>query len=359
MARVRPQQPINTSLDLSERAQSLFKHLVEAYLNDGFPIGSQSLVKRSAIDISSATVRNIMVDLEHRGLVSSPHVSSGKVPTQEGLRLFVDSLISVQPLDDFAEDYVREELSADLTPQELVESASHILSEVSQLAGLVTTPGPDQIELRHVEFLKLSGNQILAIFVLNEREVENRVVTTEREYNDVELRQAANYINQEFSGHTLASIRIEVLESMKRDQSRMNDLLQTALDVATRAFSEDEQREHDYVVSGERNLVKLVSSSDEVRKLLDAFSSKSVLIDLLDECIRSSGVQLFIGTESGYDLLDEYSLISAPYRVDGKLAGVLGVIGPTRMSYQKVIPLVDVTSKLLGHAMEKYHPSLN
>ena len=335
---------------LSDRARVLFKTLVEDYLVDGQPIGSGRLVQSSGVTLSSATVRNIMVDLETRGLVSSPHTSAGRLPTQRGLRFFVDSLISVQPLERSSLQLLKDTLSEDMTPKELVEQASNLLSEISQLAGLVTTPGPEQDELRQIEFLKLSGNQVLVILVVNEKEVQNRVIETDRNYSDVELTQAANFINQEFAGTTLRSVRKGVLDSMRSDQQRMNDMLQTALDVTSKTFNDES--EQDFVLSGERNLVNLMSSSEEIQKILQALSSKSAIIHLLDECIESEGVKMYIGHETGYDLLDEYSLITAPYEVDGKIAGVLGVVGPTRMSYQRVIPLVDITARLLGSAMD-------
>ena len=335
---------------ISDRAQILFKHLVEDYLHSGHPIGSGKLLESSGLDVSSATVRNIMVDLETRGLVSSPHTSAGRLPTQKGLRFFVDSLISVQPLDQQAFQLLQTTLSEDMTPKELVEHASVLLSEISQLAGLVTTPGPEQVALRQIEFLKLSGRQVLVILVVNEKEVQNRVIETDRAYSETELQQAANFINHEFAGSTLHSIRQGVMDSMHRDQTRMNEILQTALDVATKTF--DDEEEHDYVLSGERNLVNLMSSSEEIQTILDALESKSTIVHLLDECIGSEGVRMYIGHESGYELLEEYSLVTSPYEVNGKIAGVLGVVGPTRMSYQQVIPLVDITARLLGSAMD-------
>ena len=335
---------------LSDRAQVLFKQLVEDFLRDGQPVGSGKLVKTSGLDVSSATVRNIMVDLESQGLVSSPHTSAGRMPTQLGLRLFVDSLISVQPLGQELVEKLHTSFADGYTPMELVETASNLLSEISQLAGLVTTPDPEQDELRQIEFLKLAGKQVLVILVVNEKEVQNRVIETERNYSATELQQAANYINQEFGGSSLRSVRQGVLDSMRSDQFRMNELLQTAVDVASKTF--ERESEHDFVLSGERNLVNLMSSSEEIQTILDALSSKSAIIHLLDECIGSEGVKLYIGQESGYDLLGEYSIITAPYEIDGTIAGVLGVVGPTRMSYQRVIPLVDITARLLGSAMD-------
>lgn len=337
-----------TSEQVGVRAQQLFKMLVEHYLRDGVPVASKMLATN--VDVSSATVRNIMSDLEARGLVTSPHTSAGKVPTHQGLRFFVDSLISVQPMDAQSVRQMRAELHQDLTPNELVESASQLLSHVTHMAGVVTMPRPEQVALRQVEFLSLSGNRVLVILVVNEREVQNRVIHTDREYEEGELHQAANYINANFAGTTLMTIRNALLDSMQIDKDRLNDFMQAALDVASKAFAEQTPKE--YVVSGESNLVDALASTEAVRELFDAFEQKGAIVHLLDRCLETDGIQLFIGEESGYQMFDDYSLITAPYEVNGEVAGVLGVIGPTRMAYQTVIPIVDVTARVLGSAMK-------
>lgn len=339
---------------VGERAQLIFKRLVEFYLQDGGPVASKTLAMATEIGVSSATVRNIMADLEARGLVMAPHTSAGKVPTHQGLRFFVDSLISVQPLDPHSVRRLRQELNPDLAPNELVEAASNLLSHVTHLAGVVTLPRPEQIALRQVEFLPLSGSRVLVILVLNEREVQNRVIHTDREYSETELHHAANYINHEYVGQSLLAVRSAVLDSMQSDKDRLDELMQTALDVASKAFAEEEN--DGYVVSGESNLVDTLASTEAVRSLYDAFAKKGAVVHLLDKCLDTDGIQLFIGEESGYQMLDDYSLITAPYEVNGTIAGVLGVIGPTRMEYQKVIPLVDVTARLLGSAMNYGRP---
>ena len=349
-AKMKPSSQKGTDSGFNNRTENLFKNLVEQYLTGGAPVGSKTLVESSKLEISAATVRNIMSDLESYGLVASPHKSAGKVPTQKGLRFFVDSLISVQPLDEESIQYLAKHLGSDLSPNELVESASNLLSDVSHLAGLVTMPRPEQVALRQVEFLPLSGSRVLVILVVNKREVQNRVVKTEREYSEIELQQAANYINRNFGGRSLFTIRTDILDSMQSDKDRMDTLMQTAIDVGGKTF--DDQSEKGYVVTGERNLMDFLTSSKEVRNLLDAFTEKGAIVHLLDKCVETEGVQLFIGDESGYRPFDSYSLITAPYESHGSVAGVLGVIGPTRMNYQKVIPLVDVTAKLLGSAMD-------
>lgn len=335
---------------VGERAQHLFKMLVERYLLDGAPVASKTLATQPGVDVSSATVRNIMAELEARGLVSSPHTSAGRVPTNLGLRFFVDSLLSVQPLNRDRVRQVAAELNPDLAPSKLIESASNLLSQVTRMAGLVTLPRSGQEALRQVEFLPLSGSRVLVILVVNEREVQNRVIRTDREYSESELLQAANFITREYCGQSLYSVRRTLLDSMQDDKDRMDSLMQTALDVAGKAFEESDE-DGDYVVTGESNLLD-ANDADAVQLLFEAFSRKRDILHLLDRCLSSQGIQLFIGDESGYELLDEYSVVTAPYHVKGTVAGVLGVIGPTRMAYQDVIPIVDVTARILGSALD-------
>ena len=336
---------------VGERAQHLFKVLVERYLNDGSPVASKTLATQPGVDVSSATVRNIMVELESRGLVASPHTSAGRIPTTQGLRFFVDSLLSVQPLDREGLRKLTDELNPDMSPSELIESASGLLAEVTRMAGLVTLPRSEQVALRQVEFLPLTANRVLVILVVNEREVQNRVIHTDREYTESELLQAANFINREYGGQTLYRVRLALLESMQADKDRMDMLMQTALDVASKAFDLVDDG-GDYVVAGESNLIESPRDSDALRHLFEAFSRKRDILHLLDRCLSSDGIQLFIGDESGYEVLDDYSVVTAPYRVGGEVAGVLGVVGPTRMAYQNVIPIVDVTARILGAALD-------
>ena len=341
---------IKAHFDLSEKSVHLFKILVEEYLADGQPVSSSTIAEKSQYAVSSATVRNNMTKLQDHGLVSSPHTSAGRVPTQHGLRFFIDGLISYEPLDLDQEQHLWEELTRDQSRHDLLESASQMLSDITQLAGLVSIPSEEQTSLRQVEFLQLTGRQVLAILVVNEREVQNRIIETARAYSEIELRQAANYINDAFAGRSLESIRTGVVDSMSKDKAQINDMLQRAFDIASKTFVASE---HDFVVSGERNLVPFTSSTEKVKRLLEAFERKSSIVHLLDACIEGDGVRLFIGEESGYEPFEDYSLVTAPYEVKGKVAGVLGVIGPTRMSYQKVVPLVDVTSRVLGQVMER------
>jgi heat-inducible transcriptional repressor len=339
-------------LDVDERAQLLLKRVVEQYIADGRPVASKVLAGQPGIDVSPATVRNIMADLESKGLVRSPHTSAGKVPTNLGLRFFVDSLLSVRPLDEAEIADVWAELTPDLSVKELAESASHILSDLTRMTCLVTLPRRDNAALRHVEFLPLAGNRVLVILVLNDREVQNRVIHTDREYQERELLEAANYVNREFGGLSLVSLRQALLESMQDDKDRMDRLMQTALDVASRALVEEDAADAgEVVVSGEAALLDLSSDTGIVRSLFDTFSRKGAVLHLLDRALDTEGIQLFIGQESGYGH-EDVSLVTASYEVNGRLAGVLGVVGPTRMAYQKVIPVVDVTARMLSAAMQ-------
>lgn len=339
---------------VAPRAQQLFKLLVEQYIAEGTPVASKALATRPEVSFSSATVRNIMGDLESLGLVTSPYTSAGKIPTSQGYRFFVDSLLSVEPFEEARVREIEAELNPDLAPSELVSSASDLLSQITQMTCLITTPLRNQINLRHLEFVCLDEERVLVILVLNDREVQNRVIHTEREYSSIELNQAANFINREYGGHSLIDIRHAVIASMQADKDRMDSLMQAALDMASATFAttpEDEGQE--LLVSGENRLLDFSADTDTVKSLFDAVSSKGRVLHLLDRCLQSSGVQLFIGDESGYQPLGDASLVTSAYEVNGEVAGVLGVIGPTRMAYKDVIPVVDVTARLLSAAMRR------
>ncbi len=337
------------------RARALFKMLVEEYLAQGLPVASKRLAALPTVGVSSATVRNIMADLEAQGLVQSPHTSAGKIPTNRGLRFFVDTLLSLDPPETRQLEQLEQELNPDLSPQELVSSASSLLSHLTQMTCVITLPRRDHVALRQVEFLPLSGDRVLVILVLNDREVENRVIHTDREYSELELNQAAALINREFGGHSLLNIRSALLSSMQADKDQMDGLMQAAIDVASQVFAptDDEQSEPQVVVSGENRLLDMSADTDTIRTLFEAFSHKGNILHLLDRCLESNGIQLFIGEESGYEFFGEVSVITAPYEVQGQLAGVLGVVGPTRMAYQEVIPVVDMTARLLGEAINQ------
>lgn len=342
---------LNETID--DRTRRLFKLLVERYLEEGTPVASKKLASDPSMGVSSATVRNIMAELEAEGLVRSPHTSAGKVPTTQGLRFFVDSLLSVDPLDDERIEALRKELNPDLSPSELVECASNMLSTLTRMTCVITLPRRDHVALRQIEFLPLSGDRVLVILVLNDREVQNRVIHTGREFSSVELNQAANLLNSEFGGLSLVSIRKAMLNSMQADKDRMDKLMQTALDVASQVFVDDagDNGDQQVIVSGESQLLAMSSDTSTLRSLFEAFSHKGRILHLLDQCLQSEGIQLFIGEESGYEFFGEMSVVTAPYEVHGQPAGVLGVVGPTRMAYSEIIPVVDVTARVLGAAI--------
>ena len=335
---------------LNDKSRVLLKTLVEHYIQEGQPIPSKTLADSASVSVSPATVRNIMSDLEDLGYVSSPHTSAGRVPTNLGYRFFVDTLVKVDPLDTYDLASLNKSLDPDMTSQELIESASGLLSEFTRMAGLVTLPKREQILLRHVEFLSLEGNRVLVILVLDDHEVQNRVIYTRQAYTEIQLRQAANFINQDFSGEALGNIRERLITSMRTDRESMDSLMRTTLEVADKAF--DREDISDFVVKGQENLLATNQALEDIRQLFQAISMKGEILHLLDRCMDSDGVQLFIGNESGYQVLDECSVVTSPYHVDGELVGVLGVIGPTRMAYERIIPIVDATARLLGAALD-------
>ena len=336
--------------ELNNKSQILLKALVEQYILEGQPIPSKMLADSSTVSVSPATVRNVMSDLENLGYVTSPHTSAGRVPTNLGYRFFVDTLVKVNPLDTYDMASLNKSLDPDMTSQELIESASGLLSEFTRMAGLVTLPKRGQVTLRHVEFLSLEDNRVLVILVLDDHEVQNRVIYTREAYTEVQLREASNFINQNFSGEALGNIRDRLVSSMRSDRENMDSLMRTTLEVADKAF--DREDISDFVVKGQENLLVTNQALDDIRQLFQAISMKGEILHLLDRCMDTEGVQLFIGNESGYEVLDECSVVTSPYHVDGELVGVLGVIGPTRMAYDRIIPIVDVTARLLGAALD-------
>lgn len=337
---------------LSARAEFLLKTLVERYIAEGQPVGSRTLSKHVGLDLSPATIRNVMADLEEMGLVRSPHTSAGRVPTQLGYRVFVDSLLTVQPLDVHQVRKFEHEFQDEEDPQQLIETTSHLLSEVTQLAGLIMVPRRDEhVAFRQVDFVGLSAQRVLVILVTEDGQVQNRIIHTERRYSPAELVQAANYFNEAYSGIAIRDVKRTLLFEMQKATEEMQRMMQLALEMARRVFVGEEADE--LVVSGESNLMEFPELGDiqTLRKLFDAFTSKRDLLHLLDQSTRAGGVKIFIGSESGYKALEDCSVVAAPYIVNGRVVGTLGVIGPTRMPYEQVIPFVDVTAKLLGGAL--------
>ena len=338
----------STLSNLNERSQQLFKVLVEQYISDGQPVASKSLSNDEKINLSPATVRNVMSDLEDLGLIISPHTSAGRIPTPQGYRLFVDNLVTVKPLHGQAVDKLRTELGIDESQEGLITKASSMLSGMTKMAGVVTIPRREAVILRHIEFLPLTSNRILVILVVNEEEVQNRVIHSERAFSESELIQTANYLNQEFVGKDLSLIRESVLDSMKQERDDMQQIMKMAIQMTDNVVGD--QTDDDFVMAGQTNLMEYaeMANMEKLRKLFDAFNAKRDVLHVLDQSIQAEGMQVYIGEESGYAAFDGCSVITAPYKVSDEVVGVLGVIGPTRMAYDRVIPLVDVTAKLLG-----------
>ncbi|GMQ96676.1 MAG: heat-inducible transcriptional repressor HrcA [Gammaproteobacteria bacterium] len=340
---------------LDDRAQRLLKALVERYVADGQPVGSRTLARELNLELSPATIRNVMADLEALGFIDSPHTSAGRVPTVRGYRFFVDTLLSVKPLADTEVQSMSNTLTPGQQSAELVENASSLLSAVTHMAGVVTLPRHERLELRHIEFLRLSDRRVLTILVVNEQEVQNRIIEVQRDFTPAELTEIANFLNERFLGRDLKHIRKTLLAEMREAREHMNRMMINAIDMAEQVFKDPAGRD-DYILAGETNLMGFaeLGALEKLKDLFDAFYQKREILLLLDQCINTDGVQIFIGDESGYKVLDECSLVTAPYSVDGELVGVLGVIGPTRMAYDRVIPIVDLTARLLGAAL-KHH----
>jgi heat-inducible transcriptional repressor len=337
---------------LTARARILLKTLVERYITEGEPVGSRTLSKHSGLDLSPASIRNIMADLEDLGYVISPHTSSGRIPTPKGYRLFVDCLMTVQPLESTARSQLEHQLAPN-DPQKLIASASNLLSELTRFAGLVLTPRRNPA-FRQVEFLSLSDKRVLLIIVTQEGEVENRVLVTDHSYTPSQLVESANYFNRHFAGLTFDQVRIKLKEELGKLRDDMTPLLSAAVDAGSEAM--DTGRDP-VVVSGSRNLLNVDDLSSNVRnlrKLFDAFEQKTVLLQLLEQSRLAQGIQIFIGGDSELLPLDECSMVTAPYEVDGQVVGTLGVVGPTRMAYERVIPIVDITARLLSHALSQH-----
>lgn len=342
------------NLKLDPRAAELLKLLVERYIHDGQPVGSRTLSRAVHLNLSPATIRNVMADLDDLGFVASPHTSAGRIPTARGYRYFVDALLAPEPLTGQERQKIEDELAPGATANqtELVQTASALLSQLSRMAGVVTVPRRNLAILRRIEFLPLSGNRVLAILVVNGHEVQNRVIHTERPYGADELERYANLVNENFAGRDLVSLRQTLMQEAADAQNHLNVVLREAAAMAEAAMQSPAQKT--YVVSGGANLMGFAELSDvaRLRGLFDALDRKRELLELFDQCLGADGVQIFIGGESGYRVLDEVSVVTAPYTVNGQVAGVLGVIGPTRMAYHRIIPLVSETARLLSAGLK-------
>jgi heat-inducible transcriptional repressor len=335
---------------LDRRAQALLKTLIERYIVEGQPVGSRTLSKFSGLELSPATIRNVMSDLEELGFITSPHTSAGRIPTARGYRLFVDSLLTVKPLAQTELSELRGAIQPD-QPQRVISQASQLLSELTHFAGVVIAPRRQQPKIRQIEFLALSDKRILLIIVTENGDVQNRILFTQRAYGSTELIEAANYLNQNFTGLDFQQIRTRVRDELQQLRSDMTELMSATITAGNEATSDTSTQ---YVISGERNLLEvddLSSNMSRLRQLFGLFEQRTSLSQLLDLSSHAEGVQVFIGGESGIAPLDECSVVAAPYEVDGQVVGTIGVIGPTRMAYERVIPIVDITSRLLANAL--------
>ena len=343
-------------INLTERAETLLRELVRRYISDGEPVGSRTLSRESGLDLSAATIRNVMSDLEDLGLIRAPHTSAGRIPTQLGYRVFVNTMLKVKPLDSTSVKEINSGLASARDPDELMGTASELLSQITHFAGVVLLPGGEHANFRQIEFLPLADDRILAILVTADGRVQNRVLLADRKYSPSELVEAANYFNEQYSGQSLTGVRQRLLQDMERDSASMNRIMRTAVAMAKELFTEETVSEG-VVVSGETNLMSVpdFDQLEKLREIFDAFKAKQDLLQLLDKSMNARGISIFIGEESGYNALTECSVVTAPYESDGRCIGVLGVVGPTRMSYEEVIPVVDITARFLGNALKSLH----
>ena len=333
---------------LDKRAQLLLKTLIERYIEEGQPVGSRTLSKYSGLDLSPATIRNVMSDLEELGFIASPHTSAGRVPTPAGYRFFVDTLLIAKELPSDARLQLEDQIHPD-NPQRVVQSASQLLSQLTQFAGVVMTPRRRAMTFKHLEFLRLSEKRVLLIVVTPEGDVQNRILFTERDYTPSELVEAANYVNQNYAGQSLEDARQRLQGELREIREHMVQLMSVALDASNRALSEG----NEFVVTGERNLFAM-QDVGRLKQVLEMFERKTSLLQILDLSLRGQGVQIFIGGESGVNAPDDVSVVTSPYKVDGEVVGTVGVIGPTRMAYDRVVPIVDITARLLSSALSKH-----
>ncbi len=337
----------------SQRARRILSAIVDKYIQEGIPIGSKSLSLADEIGLSPASIRHVMSDLEELGFIASPYTSSGRVPTSKGYRFFIDSLLKLQPVEANELETIKKRVNTqEINSRELAVSVSNTLSAITKLAGIVTIPKQQVTRLKEIDFIQLSEKRILAIIVMNETEVENRILQMKRDYSKDELKHASNYLNSNYKGRSLSYIKKHLINQLIQTKESVNSLMSDLIDIADKVLDFGESDE--YIVAGQRRLMDFHELSDikKLRQLFDAFKEKQQLLELLDKSMSTDGIQIFIGEESGYQMFDNCTLITSPYTTEEGAIGVLGVIGPTRIAYQKVIPIVDITAKLLGKSLK-------
>ena len=337
--------------ELDHRAQLLLKQLITSYTRDAQPVGSKNLAELSGLDVSSATIRNIMAKLESLGLIDSPHTSAGRIPTEAGYRFFIDSLLEVNDLGRSAKKAISDSFSSNKTSNDLIQSASDILSSITHLTGIISLTHSTPAEIRHLEFMRLTERRILVILVINQDDVHNKVIQVDRDYTDIELHQAAQTLTRYLIGRNFQTARNQLLNELSELRSDVNAIMESVLKAMEEVCSDSDH--DDLVTSGESNLLQYAELTDinKLQGLFNVFNDKTDLLKLLDGCTSADGVEIFIGSESGYSVLSDCSVLGAPYQISGQVVGVLGVIGPTRIAYEQVIPVVDVTAKLLSSAL--------
>lgn len=336
---------------LDDRAKLLLKSLVELYIADGQPVGSRTLAKAAGLDLSPATIRNVMSDLEELGLIASPHTSAGRIPTARGYRLFVDTMLTVRrdALTGVPEMAAAPAIEAGQQPQRVINHAAQLLSNLSQFVGVVMAPRRSSV-FRHIEFLNLSERRVLVILVSPEGDVQNRIIQTQVQFTQSQLLEAANFLNAHYAGLTMEAVRARLKTELESLRGEIATLMQSAVDIV----SDPQQNEEEVIVSGERNLLSVSEFSSDMghlRRLFDLFEQKTQLVRLLDVSSQADGVRIYIGGESQVVPFEDLSVVTAPYEVDGQVVGTLGVIGPQRMPYDRMIQIVDVTAKLVSNAL--------
>ena len=344
---------VESAAMLNDRAQLLLKTLMERFISDGQPVGSRALLQYSGLEVSPATIRNVMADLEELGLIRSPHTSSGRVPTALAYRLFIDTMLVTQPLEQGRLQHIEQHLQPD-NPSRLITQASNLLSELTHYTGVVATAKRSAMTIRQIEFLRLGDKRVLLIIVMPDGEVENRVLLLERDYTQSQLTEAGNFLNQNYLGCSFSQIREKLRGELHQLHQDMSALMAAAL-----AAGDDAQARHsnDYVISGEHNLLhvnELSTDMNQLRGLFNLFEQKTELLQLLDAGGRGTGIHIFVGAESGLDQLSGCSVITAPYAADGTIIGTLAVVGPKRMDYERIVPIVDMTARLLGNALSQH-----
>ncbi len=343
---------VESAAMLNDRAQLLLKTLMERYISDGQPVGSRALLQYSGLEVSPATIRNVMADLEELGFIRSPHTSAGRIPTALAYRLFIDTMLVTQPLEQARLQHIEHQLQPD-NPSRLIAQASNLLSELTHYTGVVATAKRSTITVRQIEFLRLGEKRVLLIIVMPDGEVENRVLSLARDYTQSQLTEAGNFLNQHYIGCSFSQIRDRLRGELQQLHQDMSALMAAALAAGDAA---EAKQTGDYVISGEHNLLhvaELSTDMNQLRGLFNLFEQKTELLQLLEAGRRGHGIRIFVGSESGVASLEECSVITAPYAADGKVVGTLAVIGPKRMDYERIVPIVDITARLLGNALSQ------